>query len=187
MKEYRKIESTKFLYEITRNGNLRNVKSKKHLKFQLDKDGYYFIHLNAGKLNTIRRQHQLVMEAWGTTKPEWATSIDHIDQNKKNNDISNLRWANSFIQATNRSYSNNPGKQTIKYAIEVLKKKCIMYDKNDNIEKVFDSIKDAAIYIKENYSEYSGNIRTIVHTIGDSKKYCYKHKWKICNDYPEME
>lgn len=40
MKEFRKVPSLKFLYEISRDGILRNVKSKKETKFDLEKNGY---------------------------------------------------------------------------------------------------------------------------------------------------
>ena len=40
MKKYRKLKSLKFLYEITNDGTIRNVKSKKILRPYTDKDGY---------------------------------------------------------------------------------------------------------------------------------------------------
>jgi hypothetical protein len=36
--------------------------------------------------------HQMVMETWGTSKPEGDYVIDHIDENKTNNHINNLQW-----------------------------------------------------------------------------------------------
>lgn len=41
MKEFRKVPSLKFLYEISQDGILRNVKSKKETAFEPDKNGYY--------------------------------------------------------------------------------------------------------------------------------------------------
>ena len=36
--------------------------------------------------------HQMVMECYGPIKPEGDYVIDHIDENKQNNHISNLQW-----------------------------------------------------------------------------------------------
>ena len=36
--------------------------------------------------------HQMVMETWGTDCPGDGYVIDHIDENKTNNHISNLQW-----------------------------------------------------------------------------------------------
>jgi hypothetical protein len=36
--------------------------------------------------------HQMVMEVWGTPCPGEGYVIDHIDEDKSNNNISNLQW-----------------------------------------------------------------------------------------------
>jgi hypothetical protein len=36
--------------------------------------------------------HQMVMEVWGTPCPAEGYVIDHIDEDKTNNNISNLQW-----------------------------------------------------------------------------------------------
>lgn len=87
--KYRKIPSEKFLYEISEEGELRNVKSKKVLKHDLS-TGYPRVQL--GKGNPKRGIHQLVMEVWGPKKPSEEHEIDHIDSNPLNCHISNLQW-----------------------------------------------------------------------------------------------
>ena len=36
--------------------------------------------------------HQMVMECYGQPKPDGDYVIDHIDENKQNNHVSNLQW-----------------------------------------------------------------------------------------------
>lgn len=87
--KYRKIPSEKFLYEISEEGEIRNVKSKKVLKHDLS-TGYPRVQLGSG--NPKRQIHQLVMEVWGPPKPSEKHEIDHIDSNPLNCHISNLQW-----------------------------------------------------------------------------------------------
>ena len=67
MKEFRKVPSLKFLYEINQDGVLRNVKSKKETTFDLGKNGYYrcTIH-NKDMASTTKHfyKHRLVAECW---------------------------------------------------------------------------------------------------------------------------
>jgi hypothetical protein len=55
-----------------------------------------------------KRLHQLVVECWGDPKPkgkDWC--IDHIDENKTNNKVENLRWL-PRSENTRRSHLGRP-------------------------------------------------------------------------------
>ena len=55
-----------------------------------------------------KRLHQLVIECWGEPKPkgkDWC--IDHIDENKTNNKVENLRWL-PRSENTRRSHLGKP-------------------------------------------------------------------------------
>jgi hypothetical protein len=55
-----------------------------------------------------KRLHQLVIECWGEPKPkgrDWC--IDHIDENKTNNKVENLRWL-PRSENTRRSHLGRP-------------------------------------------------------------------------------
>lgn len=103
---FRKIKSTKFLYEINENGTIvRNVKSKKQLKIRLDKhhskEGYYRVWIK-DKPYMI---HSLVAECWLGDRPD-RMEIDHIDRNTHNNHYSNLRYVTHSEQMKNRKMSD---------------------------------------------------------------------------------
>lgn len=109
-REFRKIPSLKFLYEVSEDGRiLRNVKSKKQNKIIVD-----YHHSSAGYCFTfICRNHKVqripiarvVAECWLGSKPE-GYEIDHIDRNSRNNHYTNLRYVTKSEQMKNRDHSN---------------------------------------------------------------------------------
>ena len=93
MKEFRKIKSLKFLYEINEDGILRNVKSKKVINGYIEKNGYVRVRIENKCLNGVIRTtiHRLVAEAF-IPNPENKPFVNHIDLDKQNNSVTNLEW-----------------------------------------------------------------------------------------------
>lgn len=108
-REFRKIKSLDFLYEVNDNGTIfRNVKSKKQRKIKLDfhhsEKGYYFVWVSRhGKTKRISIA-KIVAECWLGEKPE-GYEIDHIDRNSHNNDYRNLRYVTKSEQMKNRDHT----------------------------------------------------------------------------------
>ena len=96
-------------YEVSNMGNVRSVdrfvncnggvafRKGKMLKKYLSKRGYYVVNLSAKQYKV----HRLVAEAF-IPNPDNKPQIDHINTDKTDNSVENLRWV------TNKENMNNP-------------------------------------------------------------------------------
>lgn len=75
-------------YEIFEDGRIWSYASNKWLKPKLNKSGYFNINLSNGKPTTFRL-NRVVYEAFNGEIPE-DMYVNHIDEDKTNNHISNL-------------------------------------------------------------------------------------------------
>lgn len=92
-------------YEINQIGDIRNKNTEICLSPSLDKDGYKQIGIR--KLGNRKkywfRVHRLVAISFSEKPVNWKElEIDHIDRNKLNNSIENLRWVTTQENCDNR-------------------------------------------------------------------------------------
>ena len=120
-------------YTIDEYGNIYSIKSKKYLKPKIDKDGYLTIHLCKNGKNYYKSIHRLLAETF-IENNNYNNSIDHIDNDKTNNNLDNLRWL---------SLSDNVAKANRNRDYSSWYKKIKAIDENGNI-KIFNSIKEAS-------------------------------------------
>ncbi len=93
-------------YKIYKNGNVVNTKTGRILKQNPDKDGYATVKLcNNGKERKFKI-HRLIA-LYYLEKIEGKDFVDHINRNKKDNSIENLRWVNKKENCLNRSTYKN--------------------------------------------------------------------------------
>ena len=79
------------LYGITKDGKIYNLKYKRFLKAASDKDGYLRINLSKNGQKVSYRVHRLVALTY-IPNPNNYPIINHKDENKQNNNVSNLEW-----------------------------------------------------------------------------------------------
>ena len=122
-------------YEVSNLGRVRNIKSGRILKPKLNKYGYLIHGLYKNNKQKYLFLHRIIATAF-IDNPEGKPCVNHIDENKLNNDLSNLEWC------TVRE--NNVYGTRIKRVAEKLFKKVIQLDLNDNVLNEFKSMKQAA-------------------------------------------
>lgn len=87
-------------YSITEDGRIYSHKTERFLAPKYGKDGYMRISLNKNGVSKSYLIHRLVGETF-LENLENKPTIDHIDRNKHNNHVSNLRWATRSEQMFN--------------------------------------------------------------------------------------
>lgn len=78
-------------YEISNMGRLRNKNTLRILKTRVSKLGYEHITITYGGEKYFRAIHRLVAKAF-LINPDNKPEVNHIDENKLNNHVSNLEW-----------------------------------------------------------------------------------------------
>lgn len=91
-------------YFITSCGRVWSFKSNKFLKLKKQKTGYCYVDLYNENGQTRFYIHRLVAEAY-ISNPSNFDTVDHIDFNKENNNVNNLRW---MSRSENTRRKKNP-------------------------------------------------------------------------------
>ncbi len=86
-------------YSISNYGNIMN-KHGKILKTELSDDGYYTVRIQISGKPKRFLLHRLIAKAF-IPNPENKSYVDHIDRNRTNNNLDNLRWAT--VQENNQN------------------------------------------------------------------------------------
>ena len=86
-------------YEISNHGRLRHIGQRKFLKGSI-KEGYIRVSLRTKDGGHSKFIHRLVAETF-IPNPQNKEIVDHIDGNRANNHVSNLRWVTAEENSTN--------------------------------------------------------------------------------------
>ncbi len=121
-------------YEVSNLGKVRNIKSGRVLKTSLNNNGYLRLFLCKNNKRKHLYLHRIIATAF-IDNPDEKPCVNHIDENKLNNDLSNLEWCTARENLIH-------GTRT-KRAAEKCFKKVIQLDLNDNVLNEFESMKQA--------------------------------------------
>ncbi len=134
-------------YEIFQDGRVKNIKTERFLTQHIDTTGYYKVTLSKkGKQKTFRI-HRLIGKVF-LENPNNYKTIDHINRNKLDNRLDNLRWASSTTQRLNqKNRKNKLNEHNISIRKNYKKKYCVQIRRpNINICKLFYTLEEAKAY-----------------------------------------
>lgn len=136
MKEiWKNIKRYENLYKVSNWGRVKSARNNILLKLHIQKNGYLRVSLSKNGKIKYYNIHRLVAEAF-IPNPNNYPIINHIDGNKKNNNVKNLEFC---------TYSHN-NKEARRLGLNISKKgkynhksrKVVQYDKKGNIIKEWD-------------------------------------------------
>jgi hypothetical protein len=168
-------------YEVSSFGNVRNKIRCRLLKPSLNSSGYYRCSLTNNLHTKTFLIHRLVATCFIENTDDKPT-VNHIDKNKLNNNLSNLAWATHLEQNLHKSKST----KTHRHAIKVLR----ICNKTGIILETYDSLKNASKWVIENNlskiknNNYKSIMSKISAVINNKIHYntSFGFKWKLYKD-----
>ena len=85
------------LYQVSNSGEVRNSKGR-ILKPEYSNNGYACVHLRKDGKNKKYRVHRLVAQVF-IANPDDLPEVNHKDENKANNHVSNLEWCDHIYNS----------------------------------------------------------------------------------------
>ena len=137
------------LYTITEDGKIFSTYSQRFLKSWYNYKGYEEVTLSDKNYNQKKyKVHRLVAMTY-LNNPEGFDQVNHKDENKQNNHVSNLEWCDS-------TYNNNYGSKSetnIRGRRPAQPVRCI------ETGEVYESIRKASLAIGRHYTSLAACLR----------------------------
>lgn len=130
-------------YEVSDAGEVRNVITGKIIKGALGSSGYPRVTLCPGKKDMT--VHRLVALHF-IENPENKPMVDHIDRDRTNNHVSNLRWVTSSENNQNTDYRVLKTDNTHHISITAYQTFCVLIQGRIAVSKSFKTLDEAIAF-----------------------------------------
>lgn len=106
---WKDIEGYEGVYQVSNLGRVKRFETGRILKGVKNEYGYLLANLSKNNIRSTKRIHRLVAEAF-IPNPQNKPEVNHIDENKLNNDITNLEWVTSKENLNHGTRNERAGK-----------------------------------------------------------------------------
>jgi hypothetical protein len=143
-------------YKISRNGVVIGPRSNRPIKQYINSCGYVILGVTKDGSNrhTTVTLSRLLALAW-ISNPEHLSDVDHIDNNRLNNNLSNLRWVShrdNLVKEHRRQLMKRANGRPVRK----------VYD-DDTFDEVYSSIKEAAEVNELSNTSVAGSANGTLH------------------------
>lgn len=110
---WKDIEDYEGIYQVSNLGRVKRVTSGRILKGNKDRKGYLLVGLYKHSIRCSKQIHRLVAQAF-IPNTENKPQVNHIDENKINNMVSNLNWMTAKENMNHGTRNERAGKAVSK-------------------------------------------------------------------------
>ncbi len=113
---WKDIKGYEGLYQVSNLGKVKNVKLGKIIKVRCNEQNYLKLDLHKNGAKKAYKVHRLVAEAF-IPNPNNYPQINHKDEKKQNNEVTNLEWCTPKYNANYGKRNNKISKKVIQLAL----------------------------------------------------------------------
>ena len=167
---WKDIKGYEGLYQVSNLGRVKNKRRNRLLKLRLERNGYLRVSLYKNSKVSCKFVHRLVAQNF-IPNPNNLEYVNHKDEDKSNNDASNLEWC---TRRYNNSYGTR-GKRISKTLLEKYKNNPLSHRHTPVRDlvtgEVFNSVKEAA----QRYGISTTHVQYVSQGKRKSKKYKFEY------------
>lgn len=165
-------------YSITNTGIIKNINKNKIITGTRGRDGYHSVKLSnqLGERKSCK-VHRLVAITF-LQNPDNKPTVDHIDRDKTNNNVTNLRWATSTEQSQNKKHTTNQ-RETLNRSVDRIDVE------TESILETYDSLQEANEWLLQHkITENKHAVSAISTVCNKKKKTAYGFIWRFTDLIP---
>ena len=109
IEEWKDVKGYEGLYQVSSLGGVKRVTTGRILKGCKNSKGYLLVNLYKNSIVSNNTIHRLVAEAF-IPNPDNKPQVNHIDEDKTNNKVSNLEWMTAKENINHGTHNERAGK-----------------------------------------------------------------------------